>query len=1030
MAVRYPRGAEWRVWDLQVHTPYSELNNGFGDDHDAYAKAFFLEAIARGVSVVGVTDYFVVDGYRFLRALQGDSARLTALVGADNVAAARAITLFANVELRTDILVDGHRVNYHVIFSDETSADDIAENFLAQLQFTNEGNPEGLDQQSSLTRANLEEFGRTVKAQHAKFAGKTDIFVGMMLATVDHRQVSEVLNRREAKFGGKYVFCVPCDEDLAGVSWDGQGHMIRKILIQKSHMLFSSNASTRDFALGRKHPSIEHYLKEFRTFKPCIHSSEAHSFAELFRPDESRFTWIKADPTFKGLLQTLNEPDTRVFIGAIPPGLEAVRSRPTKIVRELGIHKKAESTLSEKWFDHQLPLNPELVAIIGNKGSGKSALADILGLIGNTARYDAFSFLSTDRFKDRRNNKAKHFEATATWGDEKVDGPTSLDETPVNGSVETIKYIPQDDLETICNEVSLGSGSKFYEELQGVIFSHVPEAEQLGFSTLDDLLKHRSEETKKSLDYLVDQLRAINRELVLCEDQLTETHRRSLEAQLASKQREIEAHDATKPADQAPPSEDPAVALAAAEVTTQIRTLENELATVDGQITDARRKLADATKRRTVGERLLGRLANVEKQLRGASSEAQLDLAELGLRWVDLIKVEIDKAPVDGIIRQATADAARRASDLDLQNDQSLTSKQKRLQQSIASLGQQLSAPARAYEDYKAAVRRWEEARNTLVGSSDQVGTLNHLKATIAGLPGIQERAQALRRDRLEKAREIYREKETLRDDYGRYYGAVQTFLLEHPIAKSAQFKLTFNVAITEQEFTAAFLKLLNQRKVGTFAGLEEGSERLRQLLGGTNFDTVEDTSRFLTTLMRALRQDQRQGKGNTPVELKDQLAQGVSVSDIYDFVFGLNYLDPVYNLRWDGKTLEQLSPGERGNLLLIFYLLIDRADIPLVIDQPEENLDNNTVYRTLVPCVKEAKTRRQIVMVTHNPNLAVVCDAEQVICAEIRKDHGNDVRYVSGSIEDPLINRRIIDILEGTRPAFDKRDAKYLPHA
>ena len=120
--------------------------------------------------------------------------------------------------------------------------------------------------------------------------------------------------------------------------------------------------------------------------------------------------------------------------------------------------------------------------------------------------------------------------------------------------------------------------------------------------------------------------------------------------------------------------------------------------------------------------------------------------------------------------------------------------------------------------------------------------------------------------------------------------------------------------------------------------------------------------------------------------------------------------------------------PRERGNLLLIFYLLIDRDDIPLVIDQPEENLDNNTVYRTLVPCVKEAKTRRQIVMVTHNPNLAVVCDAEQVICAEIRKDHGNEVRYISGSIEDPLINRKIVDILEGTRPAFDKRDAKYLP--
>ena len=80
------------------------------------------------------------------------------------------------------------------------------------------------------------------------------------------------------------------------------------------------------------------------------------------------------------------------------------------------------------------------------------------------------------------------------------------------------------------------------------------------------------------------------------------------------------------------------------------------------------------------------------------------------------------------------------------------------------------------------------------------------------------------------------------------------------------------------------------------------------------------------------------------------------------------------------------------------------------------------------MPCIKDAKKRRQIVMVTHNPNLAVVCDAEQIICAEMQKDHENAVNYISGSIEDPMINAKIVDILEGTRPAFDKRDDKYLP--
>ena len=78
------------------------------------------------------------------------------------------------------------------------------------------------------------------------------------------------------------------------------------------------------------------------------------------------------------------------------------------------------------------------------------------------------------------------------------------------------------------------------------------------------------------------------------------------------------------------------------------------------------------------------------------------------------------------------------------------------------------------------------------------------------------------------------------------------------------------------------------------------------------------------------------------------------------------------------------------------------------------------------MPCIKDAKRRRQIIMVTHNPNLAVVCDAEQVVYAEIHKDNLNEVVYLSGSIEDPVINRKIIDVLEGTRPAFDKRDDKY----
>ena len=62
----------------------------------------------------------------------------------------------------------------------------------------------------------------------------------------------------------------------------------------------------------------------------------------------------------------------------------------------------------------------------------------------------------------------------------------------------------------------------------------------------------------------------------------------------------------------------------------------------------------------------------------------------------------------------------------------------------------------------------------------------------------------------------------------------------------------------------------------------------------------------------------------------------------------------------------------------------------------------------------------------THNPNLAVVCDADQVIHASIEKTDGNRVTYTSGAIEDPTMTRLIVDVLEGAKTAFDIRDAKY----
>lgn len=142
-------------------------------------------------------------------------------------------------------------------------------------------------------------------------------------------------------------------------------------------------------------------------------------------------------------------------------------------------------------------------------------------------------------------------------------------------------------------------------------------------------------------------------------------------------------------------------------------------------------------------------------------------------------------------------------------------------------------------------------------------------------------------------------------------------------------------------------------------------------------------------------------------------------------YLFGLDYLKPRYSLTYASQEIGQLSPGERGLLLLVFYLLVDKDDIPIIIDQPEENLDNQTIYKVLVKCIKRAKERRQVIMVTHNPNLAVVCDAEQIVYASCDKSLSR-FEYEAGAIESREIKDRVVQILEGTEPAFKNRQSKY----
>jgi len=230
--------------------------------------------------------------------------------------------------------------------------------------------------------------------------------------------------------------------------------------------------------------------------------------------------------------------------------------------------------------------------------------------------------------------------------------------------------------------------------------------------------------------------------------------------------------------------------------------------------------------------------------------------------------------------------------------------------------------------------------------------------------------------------------------------------------------RLSFNY-----NFRDTFFKNINQNQVGTFYSIEGGNVQFNKLIKEVDFDDKENVKSFLTSTIEAVFEDKRDNYNNAKRYLDGQIKEPL---DLYNSLFSLSFLEYNYQLMQGNKKLQQLSPGERGALLLIFYLLLDKDNKPLIIDQPEDNLDNHSVANILVPFIRKAKANRQIILVTHNPNLAVVSDAEQVIFVNIDKENEYSFEYQSGSIENRSINERIVQVLEGAMPAFNKRKQKY----
>jgi ABC-type lipoprotein export system ATPase subunit len=981
-----PKGSIWRKWDLHVHSPASYNYKG------TYEQ--FIEQIEKSdCSVVGINDYCSVEGYKQFKIKNPDSSKV----------------VFPVVEFRMhNALLDknlkgGKRINFHIIFSNEIDIEDI-ENFLKSL---------------------------TVNKTQISSRYSDSQFLYEKVS-VDFKDIKERLEANQT-FKDKYLIWMPYDEyggiddiDPVNDQWFKQN------LINDAHIIGSSNKKQVDFFLWNDGKTKEEKFREwFTDKKPCAKGSDSHEHAypigslrdDLSKPTD-KYCWIKADPTFEGLKQIVNEPEDRIFIGNTPPKLIDTENNKSHYIDSI-ILKPVDNNRSNPWFDNKIQINPGLVAIIGKKGSGKSALVDSIALVGKSHADPAtYSFLRDDKFKKK--GLAKQYGATLIWNDGVSINSNLNDQVSLDTEPEQVKYLPQKFVENVCNEVGI---NLFQQEIDKVIFSYVPEESREDTTNLKDLIKLKTDLIDSSIDGLRQKLSKQNELICALEEKKLPSYLSSLRRKLEEKRREL--NNLIKPKKVAEPKSKPSK-----EIEKKISVLNSELEEVEKLIDDNQKKLKEVNQHITKVQNLKIALGSLKKQFDEFFTNYQADLTLLEIDYKKLITVKINNTVLSKKQGALNSQKDKLNTLLSPEGDDktSLVVKKENILANLKKIHEGLDKENNAYQEYQKALKEYQDKKKLIEGSKDDTSlkTINSLEQEIEYVTNnLDKETETAYQKRDQIVSQIYDELIKKISFFKEIYSPLGKIISDKKAKqKKTGSVLDFDVGIVfdKIKFPIDFLSFIDQSRDGSFQGKAEGSERLKEIIRSSNLKTKEGIKDFIKELVSCLRFDKSE-KNHPPKSLDDQLIRGDGKKlSFYDYLYGLNYLEVKYTITFNDKDLNEneFSPGEIGALLLIFYLLIDKDKIPLIIDQPEENLDNESVFTLLVPYIKQAKKERQIIIVTHNPNLAVVCDAEQVISANMDK-HTNEIRYTLGSIENPTTNKKILDVLEGTLPAFQKRDHKYL---
>lgn len=979
------RGSEWRRWEPHIHAPGTAMNNQFSGPRAWEDYLTALEQASPVIEAIAVTDYYVTDTYEeVLR--QRDAGRLP-----------RARLVFPNVELRLDVATaKGGFVNLHLFVSpeDPNHVEELRR-LLSRLQFN------VMQDRFDCTKEDLIRLGK--KADPSIVDDGAALSYGANQFKVNFQKLREVFS--ESGWAKKNILIA-----VAGGATDGTAGVreaadqtLRREIEGFAHVIFASSVAQREFWIGQRDLGPAQIRATYGGLKPCLHGSDAHKIEDVATPFGDRFSWIKGGLEFDALRQACIDPGGRCHVGAEPPA----SATPSQVITSLEI-------LNAPWMvTPVIPLNPGLVAIIGARGSGKTALADMIAAACDSISDDSWN-------ADEWANPSFLVRARPLLGDGKVNvswaagGPSTraLDGSDANGpfAYERVRYLSQQFVEELCSSTGLTDG--LIREIERVIFEAHPDDARDGALDFAELLEHRASRHRLARGREAEAVAQISDRIgtELEKDKLIASY----EGQVAQKKKLVEAYTADRAKLVSAGSEKRAqrhtdLAGAANQVRANLRRYAGQRQTflaMQDEVKDLRRNQAPETLRQAQARHSHSGMSPEQWAAFLLDYKGTVDDDLTGyVKWVDGKIAEL----------KGTAPAAGDPSTPYFADDTDLTTlSQAMLDAEMARLEKLVSAD-------KETQRRYTALSGNI---ATETAALQTLTDKLKDAQGAKDRA-----------RELLTERE---DAYARAFDALvaEQSVLEElyaPLmarlaaASGTLQKLSFSVARianVEQWASEAEDGLIDLRKAGAFRGKGTLLQKANDVLK-TAWETG-DSAAIRTAMAEFRRLYQKELLDHSPVAHTDQVEFRAWSKRFAQWLFSTDHISIRYGIDYDGVDIRKLSPGTRGIVLLLLYLALDDGDNrPLVIDQPEENLDPKSVFEELVHLFIEAKAHRQVIIVTHNANLVINTDADQIIIAESGPHpHGAlpPITYRSGGLENAEIRKAVCDILEGGEGAFQER--------